>query len=98
MNLFLQLEALVGPAVIAWLALRVYVHRRNLAATMELAGIAIALAIGVTSSVFFLWRLLGLPSRSYWVFDLAAQAFLFGAWFARRRKGPRIETVSHDAP
>jgi hypothetical protein len=74
----------VGPALIAWLMLRPYVRDRGPGATIELTGTAVAIALGVTSITFFLWRFIGLQPTSYMAFDIGVQALVAGAMLYRR--------------
>jgi hypothetical protein len=86
---FLQLEAAFGPALIAWLMIRRFVPDRSFGSTIELMGAAAAIGLGLTSSLFFVWRLIGMQPRTYVVFDLCVQALLFFAivHWRRRRDG-----------
>jgi hypothetical protein len=84
---FLQFAAVLGPAFIVWLVLRRTVPGRNIAGTLELAGIAAAIALGVTSITFFMWRLVGLPTQSYMAFDVGAQLLVVGTMVYTRGRG-----------
>ena len=95
MSAILQFEAIVAPALIAWLVLRRYLAERGPAADIELAGIAVAFGIGFTSIMFFLWRLLGMPPRAYPAADIGLQALLAGAlWNTRRPAPPRVPAAA----
>ena len=88
MSTFLQLEGLIGPTVIAWLALRIYLKERGAVADIELAGAAVGIGLGFTSISFFLWRLMEMPPGSYPAFEIGLQALLAGAvlyWRHRHR-------------
>jgi hypothetical protein len=84
----LLLEALVGPAIIAGLFLRLFFRDRGLAAMLEIAGMSIALALGFTSATFFLWRVTGMPLGGYPEFEVGLQVLMLGAaLFLHRRRG-----------
>ena len=90
------IEAIVGPTIIVWFVLRHHLPDRGGAANLELAGFAIALAIGFSSATFFVWRALALPLRPYPAFDLSLQVLLAAgaAYLARRSTRVRVPAAT----
>jgi hypothetical protein len=82
----LQLAAVLSPAFIVWLVLHRRVPGRGVAFTLELAGTAAAIALGVTSITFFIWRLIGLHTPAYLAFDIGAQVLVAGTMVYRRER------------